>query len=287
MTMKPPVRLRQICMVVETLEPVLDRLIDVFGLTVCHGKGDLSHYGVPYREPPPYQAAFFKQHGVTGALLPIGDDFLELIAPLRADTPAARYLARRGEGGYMVITETDDTGTFQARASREGVRLAGTADYPTYHEVQMDPRDIGGAILSFSMQREGRPFDGGWFPAGADWQARRAPGWQAIASATLTVAEPDRTAARWSSLIGAPVAPDADRGTAIRLDKGMIRFEPAPGAGGRLTAIGLAGPAFGAAYDRAKPDERVENGRLQNGRLQNGRAIRIAGLTFEEASSWR
>lgn len=265
------IRLRQICMVVDRLEPVLDRLIAVLGLTVCHGKGDLSAYGVAYHEPPAFQAAFFAKHGITGALLPVGDTFLELIAPLRSDVPAARYLERRGPGGYMVITEVESTEPFKRRAAALDARIAGAADYPTYDEIQIDPRDLGGAILSFAMQREGRPFDGGWFPAGRDWTARAAPGWTGIANAILAVNEPDTVAQRWSALIGRD-ATGARAAPAIELDKGTIRFESGTGKD-RLAAIGVAGAAYRGALERARADERSHD----------GRAIRIAGLEFREA----
>jgi hypothetical protein len=263
------IALRQVCAVVEQLEPVLDCLV-ALGLRVCHGKGDLSRYGVPYHEPPPYQKAFFAQHGITGALLPIGDAFLELIAPLRPDTPAARYLQKRGPGGYMVITEVESTAPFLARAAAAGARVAGTADYPTYHEVQLDPRTVGGSILSFSMQREGRPFDGGWFPAGAGWQERAAPGWTGITAAVLAVKDPAQVARRWSALMARPVEED-EAGPRIRLDNATIEFRAGEGED-RLRAIAVAAPAFRAALAKAQPHERSVD----------GKALRIAGLEIRE-----
>lgn len=265
-------RLRQICIAVDRLEPVLDRLIEVMGLTVCHGKGDLTRYGVPRVTPPAFQSAFFEKHGITGALLPIGDSFLELIAPLRDDVPVARYLQRRGPGGYMVITEVADTAPARERATAQGIRLAGEVDYPTYNELQLDPRDIGAAILSFSMQREGQPFDGGWFPAGADWRSRAAPGWDGIVEAMLTVKDPPATATRWAAMLARDAAP-AGSGFRIPLDNAAITFEAGEGPD-RLHAIAVAGPAFEAALARASAAERVGDG------------ILIGGLLFRRGSSW-
>lgn len=272
--MNERIRLRQICLAVDRLEPAIDRLIDLLQLQVCHGKGDLSRYGVPYHAPPPYQAAFFAKHGITGALLPIGDTFLELIAPLKDDSAVARYLQRRGPGGYMVINEVASTQPYLERAAQQGVRIAGSADYPTYHEVQLDPRDVGGAILSFSMQREGHPFDGGWFPAGPDWHQRAAPGWNGITRAVLSVKDPAAVAARWSALIGRP-AEETGRGQAIRLDNATLEFVAGGEGGDRLAEIGVAGSAFAPALARAA---------AQQGSTE-GEAIVACGLRFREAAS--
>ena len=261
-------------MVVDQLAPVLDRLIAVLGLEVCHGKGDLSRYGVPYYEPPAYQANFFDKHGISGALLPIGDAFLELIAPLRTDTPIAKYLKRHGPGGYMLVTEVDKTTLWRERIAALGLRIAGFADYPTYDEIQVDPRDIGGSILSFAMQRQGQPFDGSWFPAGHEWRLRAAAGWSGIEFASLSLRQPVEVAARWSALIGRPF--DAESGgLSISLDESHIKFIKATENTDRLSAIGIVGSAYGAALERARPNERSPD----------GKAIRIAGFEFQEAVS--
>lgn len=269
--MNARIALRQICVVVEKLEPVLDQLVAA-GLRVCHGKGDLSRYGVPYHEPPAYQKEFFAKHGITGALLPIGDSFLEVIAPLRPDTAAARYLQKRGPGGYMVITEVESTAPYLERVAASGARVAGTADYPTYHEVQVDPRTVGGSILSFSMQRQGRPFDGGWFPAGTDWTRHAAPGWAGITAAVLAVKDPTEVARRWSALIGRPVE-QGPAGPIIRLDNASIEFR-AGDAEDRLRGIAVTGPAFSAALAKAGPHELSSD----------GAGLRIAGLEIREKS---
>ena len=50
-----------------------------------------------------------EKYGLVNALMPIGNSFLEVVAPTREGTAAGRCLERRdGEGGYMVILECDD-----------------------------------------------------------------------------------------------------------------------------------------------------------------------------------
>ena len=248
--MNEAIRLRQICLVTDRMEEVLDVLIATFGWQVCYGKGDLTRYGVPQRDPPDFQKKFFEGLGFKSAILPVGDTFLELVAPVTKNNAARRFLDRRGPGGYMVITEVGDTEPFDARRTQKGWRLAGEVDYPTYHELQNDPRDIGGAILSFSQQREGKPFDGGWFPAGPDKLEKTVPGYGGIIEATVSAPDPAEIAGRWSRLIGRAVAIEGES-HAIALDRGRIRFAPGEGKP-RLSAIRILAEDISGALARAQ-----------------------------------
>ena len=79
--------LRQIALVASRLTPIEQALIDIFDLSPCH------------RDPA------VAAYGLENVLLPIGRQFLEVVAPTRDATAAGRYLERRhGDGGYMVIT---------------------------------------------------------------------------------------------------------------------------------------------------------------------------------------
>ncbi|WP_137388609.1 VOC family protein [Rhodoligotrophos defluvii] len=273
--MSERIRLRQICLITAQLEPVIDALMAVFGLKVCYGKADLSAYGLPYTPPPPHQAAFFAQHGLKSAQLPMGDTFLELVAPVRDDTPAARFLKRRGPGGYMVITEVQSTQPFAERVAARGVRLAGTVDYPTYHELQLDPRDVGAAMLSFSMQREGRPFDGGWYPAGPNWREKVQPGMGPIRAAQIKVRDPQTVAEKWSALIGRPAERDSHE-IRIGLEQSEIRFaHQEADAPDRLDGIQFDASDFAGAMARA---EKAGIPVAEN-------AIIISGLKFRQTGS--
>src|SRR5215813_11402573 len=70
-------RMRQICLVARQLAPVVDAFREVFGLEVC------------YRDPG------VGKYGLENALFPIGDGFLEVVAPVRDGTTAGRFLDRR------------------------------------------------------------------------------------------------------------------------------------------------------------------------------------------------
>src|SRR5215475_8049112 len=76
-------RMRQICLVARQLAPVVDDFREVFGLEAC------------YRDPG------VGKYGLENALFPIGNGFLEVVAPVRDGTTAGRYLDRRGgDGGW-------------------------------------------------------------------------------------------------------------------------------------------------------------------------------------------
>ena len=74
-------RLRQIALVAEKLEPALDDLRSVLGLEVC------------YRDPG------VERFGLENALLPVGNQFLEVVAPIRPDAAGGRDRERRGGDG--------------------------------------------------------------------------------------------------------------------------------------------------------------------------------------------
>src|SRR3954470_14320180 len=108
-------KLRQVALVAAKLAPVLDDLHEVFGLDVA------------FRDPG------VSTFGLENAVLPVGNQFLEVVAPVKPGTAAGRYLERRkGDGGYMVITHTDDHARRKARAAELGIRLALEFDEDSY-----------------------------------------------------------------------------------------------------------------------------------------------------------
>ena len=144
-------RMRQICLVARSLAPVVEEMRSVLGLEVCR------------RDPG------VGKFGLENALFPVGDSFLEVVAPVRDGTTAGRYLDRRGgDGGYMVITQCDDLAARRRRCEAVGVRIANEVGYPEYRELQLHPRDVGAAMLSFSRQEGARAPGGPWHPAAFD-----------------------------------------------------------------------------------------------------------------------
>lgn len=187
-------RLRQAVLAARDLDGVAERLRSELGL------------GEPYSDPA---VAYF---GLRNAVFALGDTFLEIVSPVRADAPAARLLERRGEVcGYMVMAQVSDIEAARARARATGVREVFEVKLDDIAEVHLHPSDIGGAIVSLSQPAPPES----WRWGGADWQARSAA--PIVAGATLAVSEPRATAERWRSVIGelqgvAFVEDPADRG---------------------------------------------------------------------------
>lgn len=185
-------RLRQVALVAEDLDPVLDALTGELGLQVAH------------RDPA---VATF---GLVNAVLPVGSQFIEVVSPTRAGTAAGRQLERMGgDGGYMVICQTDDQAPFRARADELGIRTAFEFDDHGYQGWQLHPGDTGGSFLEIDVQPPGD--DDPWMPAGPDWQsAACADAVDGIDAVELEVPAPDVTAARWRQLLERDRFDDAD-----------------------------------------------------------------------------
>ncbi len=203
-------RLRQICLVAPHVEPSVS--------TICTVLGTMVSYVDPQVE----------KYGLVNALMPIGNCFLEVVAPTRDGTAAGRYLDRRGgEGGYMVILECDDIAPWSAHLATVGVRIANDLDYPgEYRGLQLHPRDTGGALLEINFSHGGA-WDGPYHPAGPRWRgAHGADAEEQIVTAELQSEYPRRLAVRWSEILRRPLR-DATGVPTIDLDLGSLRFVPA------------------------------------------------------------
>jgi hypothetical protein len=216
--------MRQICLVARHLAPVVEEFRAVLGLEVCHRDPGVGKYGL------------------ANALFPIGHNFLEVVAPVREGTTAGRYLDRRGgDGGYMVITQCEDLAPRRKRCEAVGVRIANEIGHPEYRELQLHPRDVGAAMLSFGWQPGAREPGGRWHPAAYDGNTPHETGVMAgMTAAELQSEDPDRLARRWSEVIERPIQMrDGER--VIALDDAALRFtEATDGRGEGLGGLDLA-----------------------------------------------
>jgi len=211
-------RLRQIALVAEKLEPVLDDLRAVLGLEVC------------YRDPG------VERFGLENALLPIGNQFVEVVAPIQSNTAGGRYLERRGgDGGYMVITQCDDHGPRRRRVEELGIRIVTQFTTEHFRNMQLHPKDTGGSFFEIDQQlgAGGWDVDGPWEPAGGGgWKgAQRLDRVTAIRAAEIQSPDPASTAARWSEIAEIPL----EKGPASV--SGAVPVLPFDGAAVRFVAI--------------------------------------------------
>lgn len=250
------IRLRQICLVAEKLAPVTDDLKAVFGLEVCFVDPAVGKWGLE------------------NVLLPIGNNFLEVVAPTRDGTAAGRYLERRkGDGGYMVITQAADHDSYRKRIEDLGVRVVADLQYGDFTGMQLHPRDVGGAILSIDATTDDyRDPAGSWHPAGNDWKpARRTEVVSDFRAAELQSDDPEALARRWSEVLDIPIERDARAVPTINLDNAVLRFvKETDGRGEGLGGLDLA------AADRARAFAEAERRGLRTGDDE----ITICGTRF-------
>ena len=201
-------RLRQICLVARELKPVEEHLNEVLGINVC------------FRDPG---VGFF---GLENALFPIGNQLLEVVAPVKEDTAGGRYLDRRGgDGGYMVITQCDDHAPRRSRVEALGIRIAHQFDNEHFLNMQLHPKDTGATFFEIDEQLgEGADdIDGPWGPAGPDWQrAKNTDRVDGILAAELQCDDPEAVAKKWSDIAEIPLVEELN----LELDNASLRFIP-------------------------------------------------------------
>lgn len=216
-------RLRQIAIVAHDLHDVVGTLTSALGLEVAFNDPSVATFGLH------------------NAVLPIGEQFIEVVSPTRDGTAGGRYLDRRGgDGGYMVIMQTDQQAHRKQRAADLGVRVALQLDSAEFHLMQFHPADTGGSFLEIDEQDGGEDLDGPWEPAGPQWQrARRVEVVTGIGAAEIQSPDPERLAGRWGDILERRAARRGDVHE-IELDNATLRFVQATdGRGEGLGGIDL------------------------------------------------
>ena len=247
-------RLRQLCLVAAKLEPVVEDLCAVFGVEVCH------------RDPE------VGQFGLHNALIPLGTSFVEVVAPVTENTTAGRYLQRRGgDGGYMVILDSESLDRWRRHVAEIGVRIAAPLALGEYEGIQLHPRDTGGALLEINTTRNGTDLQGPYWPAGPHWQRHVRTGRvSAITGSTLQAGDPEALARRWAQILQR----DAVRREGqwqVDVDNAVLRFVAAEDGRGE----GLAG------IDLRVPDAKaVAAAAAQRGLRTRGSAVEAGGVWF-------
>ena len=221
------IHLRQVALVASDIEAVTDDLCAVFGLRVCHIDPGLAIWGLENR------------------LLPIANDFIEVVSPVQPGTAASRYLERRGgDGGYMVICQADSRETQSAcreRAAGLGVRVAyESEEREGFSLMQLHPRDLEAAFFEIDWDAA-CDTSGRWEPAGGTGWKRHVNTSRlgAISGVELQCEDPPALAKTWAEIAGAAVqVKNGD--PVVTLDNGYLRFvEIRDGRGPGLGGIDL------------------------------------------------
>ena len=221
------IQLRQICLVARELKPVIEDLTQVLGINSCFIDPGVGKFGLE------------------NTLMPIGRNFLEVVAPIEENTAGGRYLDRRaGDGGYMVITQLDTLENQQAvrqRALDNGVRIANEAERDGWHLCQLHPGDMIASFLELEYDKF-EDFNGNWMPVGGT-------GWEDKVKQDVTVdylgvelqsADPVTLAELWGKVAGLPVEREGAE-LSMRLNNATIRFvEADDGRGAVLGGLDVA-----------------------------------------------
>jgi len=97
-------RIDHIGVAVEDIDPALELYRGDFELELAH------------RE-------IVQEQGVEAVLLDVGENHVELLAPLGADTPVGKFLARQGPGLHHVAYQVTDIDAVLAELKADGVQL--------------------------------------------------------------------------------------------------------------------------------------------------------------------
>ena len=251
-------RLRQIALIVEDVEQVVSDLNAVFGLEVAY---------IDEHLPPAY--------GLQNRLLPVGTQFIELCSPVRENTAGGRYHERRGgDGGYMVICQSNEHDRRKKRVEELGIRVVASRDTETSSLMQLHPQDTGGSFLEIDRHEGADDEFPGWSHAiRGPWQDFIRTGRiQAINAAEIQSPDPEKLANRWSEIIEEPLVRDAGGNRALVIDNATIRFvEAADGRPEGLGGIDLTATDAEAARASAK----------ERGLLREDGMVLIGGLRMK------
>lgn len=274
-------KLRQFALMTKDLEAAIDNVSDVFRLHVSD------------------RHDFLKTWGLKNALLPVGDSFLEIVQPLGKEGSGARFIEKKGEGGYMLCFEVDNVIRQRKRLEARGVRSVAILDSENpfstsafepskedyairvemakhHHYAHYHPKDFGGVFVEMD-EVVGSPDwlapDSKWFPGGHDWLSKKSDFSRGIAGGGLGFKDPVAAHAQWMSLFDIPSA----GGLTLAFEHARIDFSQSD-VDGQIQRLDIAVDSPEAAIERAqKRGLAVDNGVIQISGL-GFRPVRRPGL---------
>lgn len=233
-------RLRQICLVAQDLEPTLKTLETLFDSPVIFRDPGVAHFGLE------------------NGLIMTGGDFLEVVSPLpgHTDTAAGRFLARHGNGFYMLILQCETAAPITAHIQSCGVRTIFSHIDDDIHATHFHPNDFGGAIVSVdSMGHDD------WQSPQAYWRWANWPSETtdptdisgtntsvgALAGLQFAASDPTALCAHWSTLLQRPAT-----SSTLSLDAAQFNFALHTVSQPRVTHVRLHAGRDAASDIRAR-----------------------------------
>ena len=134
--MAPLTEIDHVAVAVHDLEAAVDWYGRVFGAEVAH------------RER-------VERDGVDEALLRVADSYVQLLTPVRPDSPVARFLERRGEGLHHVAYRVDDCAVALHEAVAAGAVAVDAAPRPGSRGTTvafLHPRTAFGTLIELVQE---------------------------------------------------------------------------------------------------------------------------------------
>ncbi|SRR5712692_3286898 len=126
-------RLHHVGIAVADLDPAIELYTTVFG-------AELTHRTTSEKE------------GLEAAFLQVGPAELELLAPLRDDSPVGKFVAKRGPGLHHVAYGVSDVKKALAEAHAAGLELIDAEPRMGMHGTLIafvHPKSVGGVLTEF------------------------------------------------------------------------------------------------------------------------------------------
>jgi len=144
------------------------------------------------------------QYGLTNLVMPAGcDTFIELLQPNTSDSPAARFLDRRGEAPYLLIFETEEYDRLVPHLKSLGVRITGETQHSQYRSAFVHPASANGAFLEIvEVTGAGAPSSEGWSPAGPRQPGVGQPLTRQLRQVAILVRDLDQATRWWGEMFG-------------------------------------------------------------------------------------
>jgi methylmalonyl-CoA/ethylmalonyl-CoA epimerase len=131
-------RIDHVGLAVADLEEAIDLHVNVYGLPLVH------------RET-------VSEQGVEAVLLDVGENHIELLAPLHEETPVGRFLTQRGPGLHHVAYQVEDIEATLRLLRDQGVRLIDEAPRMGIRRSQvafLHPSASGGVLTELVQPAE-------------------------------------------------------------------------------------------------------------------------------------
>lgn len=185
------------------------------------------------------------EFGLTNGVFSLGDQFLEVVVPVKENTAAGRFIDRTGGiGGYMAIFQTDDLAGVRRRADDLHIRRVWNIDRSDISASHLHPGDIGAAIVSID---EARP-EGSWLWGGPGWRDKSRPG--GLIKLEVTARDPQVLSERWARVLGVPSQSIGHGIFDLELGEHTVSFRP--GERDFLSGYVLQHPEPDACLSRAR-----------------------------------